>query len=89
MELKVCAVRDNVVEAFMQPIFVQTTAQAERMFRDQLQDDQSPMSRHPEDYTLMYLANYDDNAGMFTPLEPTRLLNGLEVRGASNGSNGT
>lgn len=57
------AIRDQAMEAFMQPFFTNTTAQAERMFRDTAEDDKSSMWKHPEDYDLYHLGTWDDNTG--------------------------
>lgn len=63
MLMKICAVHDSKVEAFMTPMFFQTLAQAERSFRDAVNAKDSQFGAHPEDYSLFYLGDYDPTSG--------------------------
>lgn len=65
MTLVMVAIKDRALDAFMRPFFAQTTGQAIRMFNDEINNSDSPMFKHPEDYDLYYLGIWDDKTGMF------------------------
>jgi len=75
----VCAVFDSAVKAYMRPIFAQSSGSAIRAFEDEVkrapsEHADSPMYRHPEDYTLFQLAWWNDETGEFNHPETTILL---------------
>lgn len=85
MEMFVVAVRDVAVSAYMQPSFVHHTAAAVREFADHCKNPESPFSKHPEDFELWLLAQYEDIHGAFVPpdagnghLKPIRLCRALD-----------
>lgn len=63
MILKIFAVYDRKVEAYLQPMFMQTVGQAVRGFSDACKDDKSNLSKHPEDFVLEQLGEFDDHSG--------------------------
>ena len=65
-KLKVFCVYDSKVQAFMQPFFLRSNGEAIRSFADIANDPQSNVCRHPEDFSLMLLGEYDDETGSFT-----------------------
>lgn len=64
-KLKVFCVFDSKVGAYMQPFFLRSTGEAVRSFADLANDSQSNVSRHPEDFALMEIAEYNDEMGAF------------------------
>lgn len=71
------AVRDLKAAAFAPPFFIQVDAVAIRTFADAQNDPSHPMSRHPADYELFHIGEFDDESGIFTPLvQPRFLVNG-------------
>lgn len=70
---KIVAVRDRQVNAFDKPWTAPTTGAAIRAFRDALHEPDHPMAKHPEDYELYLLADYDDERGTFTKNEPKQI----------------
>lgn len=64
-KLKVFAVYDSKLEAYARPFFMQTQGQALRGFMDVVNDPQTEISKHPEDFTLFYLADYNEDSGKF------------------------
>lgn len=73
----VLAVFDSAIQAFGQPIFVPAIGAGVRSFSDETNraaaDNQ--FYAHPEDFELRYLADFDDETGVFsTPAEGTRVL---------------
>lgn len=65
MKMICVAIKDRALDAFMRPFWAQTKGQAIRMFTDEVNNTQSPMHNHPDDYDLFYLAEWDDSTGEF------------------------
>lgn len=63
MILRMFAVYDTKAVAYMQPFFYASVGQALRGFGDACLDDKSPLSKHPSDYQLFEIGQFDDNAG--------------------------
>ena len=70
MIMSICAIYDSKAEAYLTPMYFQSTAQALRSFRDACNDDGSEFAKHPEDYTLFKLGEWDPRTGE-TALEAT------------------
>lgn len=83
-KLYACAVMDGAVQAFAPPFFVPQVAVAIRSFTDEVNNPraESMLGRHPEDYTLVCLAVFDDESGAFESVEGTRrvLVRGKDVK---------
>lgn len=60
---KIYAIYDSKLEAYMQPFFMQSKGQAVRAFTDTVNDDKTQFWKHPEDFTLFELGEYDDSTG--------------------------
>ena len=69
MKRAVCVVFDSAVNLYGQPIFVPSVGAALRSFIDEVNNRESAMCAHPEDYVLFHLADYDDETGEFSPTE--------------------
>lgn len=65
---KVCCVMDSALDAFMRPFFMPTTNMAVRTFVDEVNRaaEDNPMWKHPDDYTLHCLGEFDDQTGNFS-----------------------
>lgn len=76
MKKVILAVRDSAVRAFNNPFFVPTMEVGVRSFYDEVkrQGEDNQMARHPEDFELWCLGNYDDESGLFEQNEPVRLV---------------
>lgn len=60
---------DSKAEIYNTPIFLPAIGQARRTFGDQVNDDESPFGKHPEDYTLFHIGSYETDTAEITPLE--------------------
>lgn len=78
MKLAVCAVYDSAAECFGRPFFVAGKGVAIRSFRDEVNNKESTMYAHPDDYTLYYFGEFDDSMGQFHTAEPAQLLRGKD-----------
>lgn len=74
MKLVICSVFDTALNAFGRPIFVHTTNQAVRSFTDEVNNPQSEMNKHPEDYNLHHIGNFHDDTGEIESIIPSPLL---------------
>lgn len=62
---KVFTVFDSGIEAYMKPFFDVARGAAIRSFSDIVQDKSSAIGKHPQDFTLFELGEYDDSTGKF------------------------
>lgn len=65
----IIAVRDRQLDAFMRPFTAQTTGQAIRSFKDEVNRKDSELHAHPEDYELYQLGTFNEQTGQVTALE--------------------
>lgn len=79
MNLQICAVYDSAAEVFGRPFFVPSTGVAIRSFRDEINNPDSAMCKHPDDYTLYNLGRFDDSMGGFDVHTPEALLRGKDA----------
>lgn len=63
MKVRVFSVYDEKSKAFGELGCCIHDGQAMRSFGDQISNPQSPLSKHPDDYKLYCLGEYDDNSG--------------------------
>lgn len=81
MVLKVFCVRDQKTEAYMQPFFMKTKGEAIRAWSDTVSDKQTQFNKHPEDFTLFEIGEYNDDNGILIPHQAlVSLGNALEFK---------
>lgn len=66
--LMLCAVRDLKVGAFMSVFTSRSRGEAVRSFGEACQEKGSPFFKHPNDFTLCIVGEWDDNSGQLIPL---------------------
>lgn len=59
----IIAVYDRQLDAYMRPFTAQSAGQAIRSFSDEVNRTESELNKHPEDYELHKLAEWDENSG--------------------------
>ena len=71
MKLVVVSVHDSAANAFGRPIFVPTTNIAVRSFQDEVNrsSPDNEMFKHPDDFVMYHLADFDDEIGLISSLE--------------------
>lgn len=80
MILKVFAVLDTKVAAYMQPFFMRTTGEAVRAFSESVNDKSTMFYKNPADFTLFHLSDYNDMTGQFeSPDHPKVVLKASDV----------
>lgn len=77
----VCAVRDGATGLFGQPFFVVSRGQGIRAFSDEVQRKpaETDLAKHPEDFELFAIAEYDESTGRFGGIgDPEPLIRGKD-----------
>lgn len=83
MKLVLCTVKDRAADAFGRPMFVPSVGVAIRSFSDEVNrdDPENQLNRHPDDFDLYELGEFDDNTGLFDLHEQPKLLSlGKQVK---------
>lgn len=87
MRQVIVAIFDVRVEAYGRPAFVRSIGEAMRSFQDEVNNKESVVCAHPEDYRLFHLGVYDDSVGRFENLEaPLLIADGANLK-MFNGGN--
>jgi len=60
MKMKVFSVFDSKASAYLQPFFMVTKGTAIRAFSDLVNDEKHQFGKHPEDFTLFELGEWED-----------------------------
>lgn len=74
MKFKIFSIYDSKAETYNTPIFLATEGQAIRMYDDMIQKEDSEISKHPEDYTLFVLGEFDSDVGSVISLNTPKSL---------------
>lgn len=78
MKHEMMAVYDSAAKAYLPPFFLPNKQMGIRTFTDCLESDDHQFARHPEDYTLFSLGQFDyETAEFFPALE--KMHTGLEL----------
>jgi hypothetical protein len=83
MKLVLCTVKDRAADAFGRPMFVPSVGVAIRSFSDEVNrdDPENQLNRHPDDFDLYELGEFDDNTGLFDLHDQPKLLSlGKQVK---------
>jgi len=72
MKVAVFSIFDKKSGLFSMPFFLTNANLALRSFGDAVLDSTTGISKHPEDYQLFQLSEFDDNSGRFTCDADTR-----------------
>lgn len=72
MQLFSC--RDSALGQFLNPFAAPATGMAVRSFSDEVNNPQSPLHAHPEDYELYHVGDFDPESGVITPQVPPNSL---------------
>ena len=68
MKQYVFSVYDSKAEMFNQPMFFKAMGEATRAFSDEATRAESAIHKHPDDYTLFLIGEFDVDTGLLTPL---------------------
>lgn len=88
---KVYSVFDSKAALFGRPFYDQQDASAIRNFADAVNDGSNPSNmwnKHPEDFSLFLIGEFDDESGKLIPCLPQSLVTASALRAVkSNGVN--
>jgi len=74
-------VYDSKVGLYAMPFFSVSDAAAARTFSDAVAQEGTLMGKHPEDFSLIRLADVEDSTGAVTsPVTPVEIINGRNVK---------
>lgn len=86
--LKIFSIYDKASQAYMRPMFMPTKGIALRGFMDAVADPQHEMHKHPRDYTLFELGEFDESNASITMLKsPVSVANAHELLAKSDVAN--
>ncbi|WNK14360.1 MAG: nonstructural protein [Microvirus sp.] len=80
MIYKVLSIRDRAADLFSQPMFFGSIGSAVRSFSDEVQKkaENNNLNKHPEDFDLYHIADYNDETAEFTPQRPIQVAIGKD-----------
>lgn len=78
MKLKIVTLRDIKIGAYQQPVYVAAVGAAIRGFEDAINNKEknTDISRHPADFELYLLGEFDDETGKFNLLDQPQFIMG-------------
>nr|WAE43481.1 MAG: nonstructural protein [Microviridae sp.] len=80
MITKVYSIYDTAAQAYMTPFYHAGKGTAFRAFQDAVLDKNSVFAKHPDDYTLFELGEFDDLTAVFKfHTAPQRLASAREL----------
>lgn len=85
MQYVIVTIKDRAIDAFLRPFFAIARGQAARIFTDEVNNQQSEMHKHPEDYDLYFLGTWDDATAKFDQVHdaPQLILRGQDARNSA------
>ena len=70
----ICTVYDTKAEMFEPPFYSRSELEAERIFSDAVNQADSRVGKHPEDYQLFLLGTFETDTAEITQLGTRKLL---------------
>lgn len=67
-DMQIFAVYDKKAMSYAPPFYYHQKGQAIRAFDDAVNDPQSPLNKHPEDFCIFHMGSWNDTTGVLTPL---------------------
>ncbi len=64
MKTQIYAIFDTAAGVYQKPFFGLSDGEVKRSFMDVCTSADHPVGKHPEDYSLYRLGNFDDNTGL-------------------------
>lgn len=82
MKLKILAVRDRATDQYGTPMFLISTGQGIRSFTDEINkpNEDNLLNKHPEDYDLYEIGEYDTDTADFETSTPRQVAIGKDLK---------
>lgn len=84
MKLKMFAIFDTKAGCYSTPFFMQNKGLAIRAMQDMAMDNRTVINKHPADFVLFLLGEFDDNTGVIEKLTIENLGNPLVKKNEEN-----
>jgi len=78
MKLKMFSVYDSCARVYQNPFCLHNKNEAIRGFADAVGDEKTNLHKHPEDYILFQVGQWEDDTGTVTPHTPEKVITALE-----------
>lgn len=78
MQNLVFVVYDAKAGFYKSPFIMRSKGEAVRAFMDIANNKDNDIGKHPEDYVLYYIADFDEIKGQYTPREPECIGKAIE-----------
>jgi hypothetical protein len=87
MLVHLVAVFDSATQAYMRPFHCQAVGQAMRSFLDEVNNasKESDLSRHPDDFALFKIGEFDDSSGLISSVGPVLLCRAKDLKSSPQG----
>lgn len=72
------SIKDRAIDAFSRPFATPTIGAAVRAFSDAINDPTQEMNKHPDDYDLHELGDFDDSTGEIFMTGPIQVAIGKQ-----------
>lgn len=80
MKLRAYSIYDKKVQAYHAPFFAATDGAATRNFQDLATDNNTTVGRHPADYSLYFVGEFDDAAAKLEgPSGPLHVVDAIAL----------
>lgn len=63
---QIFSVFDEKANAYLPPFYLPEIGMAKRTFQDCVNSESHAFGKHPEDYTLLHMGEFDDTSGAFS-----------------------
>ena len=81
MKMVIACVKDRATDAYGTPMFLVSVGQGMRSFSDEVnrESEENQLFRHPDDFDLYELGEYDTDSGSFDCFVPRLLARGKDI----------
>lgn len=80
MDKILCSIRDVKANSFGAPVLFMSVPDAVRAFGDLLSDSNTLFGKHPADFQLVHLGEWNDVTGILLPREHVVLCDGANIQ---------
>lgn len=79
MNHKIFTVHDAKAKAYLPPFYMPEVGMATRAITDCVNSNDHQFSKHPADYSLFQIGEFDDASGRIETCSPEYICNGVDV----------
>lgn len=79
-KMNIYSIFDKKAVSYMAPFYFPQKGQAIRALEDSVNDSQSMLNKHPEDYSLFELGTFDDTNGIIIAKNPIYVEEAINLK---------